>query len=200
MTPFQLFNTMVAMKMHFTQPSYDFVKFKGKTRSSLESFEARRDRIFFFRLEKKNLKDPITFMAANFSENQELWVTDFIENFSTAEKRYNEWLKRQESLSYLFEQDLDKLPDDLSLCLTVKDNNYPLLFDMVRKRTIMKETVFIMDKVIKFSSYWNKSITSFDDIIYPKFMMNIQKIGLLINPDVIKCKSSLKNKFVISDK
>jgi hypothetical protein len=139
-------------------------------------------------------------MAANFSENQELWVTDFIENFSTAEKRYNEWLKRQESLSYLFEQDLDKLPDDLSLCLTVKDNNYPLLFDMVRKRTIMKETVFIMDKVIKFSSYWNKSITSFDDIIYPKFMMNIQKIGLLINPDVIKCKSSLKNKFVISDK
>lgn len=200
MTPFQLFNVMVAMRMHFTQPSYDFVKFKGKTKTSLESFEARRDRMFFFRLEKKNLKDPVTFMAASFSENQDLWVMDFIENFSLAERRYNDWLKRQESLSYLFEQDLTKLPDDLSQCLTVTDNNYPLLFDMVRKKTIMKETVYIMDKLLGFSSYWDKKITSFDDIIYPKLLMNIKKIGLLIEPDVIKYKSSLRNKFISGDK
>lgn len=200
MTPFQLFNVMVAMKMHFTQPSYDFVRFKGKTKTSLESFEARRDRMFFFRLEKKNLKDPVTFMAANFSENQDLWVMDFVDNFSQCEKNYTNWTKRQESLTYLFEQDLTKLNDDLSKNLEIKDSNYPLLFELVRKKSIMKETVFIMDKIMNFVPYWNKNILSFDDIIYPKLLMNIQKIGLLIEPDVIKCKSSLRKKFVQSDK
>ena len=200
MTPFQLFNTMTAMKLHFTSPSYDFVKFKGKTKTSLETFEARRDRMFFFRLEKKNLKDPVTFMAANFSENQDIWVMDFIDNFSQCEKRFTNWTKRQESLTYLFEQDLTKLNDNLSENFKVKDNNYPLLFELVRKKFIMKETLFIMNRIMNFIPYWNKNILAFDDIIYPKMMMNIQKIGLLIEPDVIKCKSSLRNKFIQSDK
>ena len=42
-----------AMKAHFENKGYDFVKFNGKTKVSRNSFYKRNDRIFFVKLSRK---------------------------------------------------------------------------------------------------------------------------------------------------
>ena len=37
-TPFEVYTTYLGMKNHFTKDKYDFVKYSGKTRASVASF------------------------------------------------------------------------------------------------------------------------------------------------------------------
>jgi hypothetical protein len=189
MTPYQLYCQFLALKRHFAYGStYDYVTYNGKVTASLDSFEKRRDKYFFYKLENK--KDPYTLMVASISVNPDLWVGDLFEN---GEKHYREWMRRQESLSYLMEQDLLTLDDDLNSNIKVHNGSYPRLFKLYQQNKIMKETVIVMDKTLSFGSYWKKMVD--DDIIFPKTFFNIEKTGRLIDVDVIKYKQLLRQRF-----
>ena len=103
MTPFESYKLYTAIKNHFTTESYDFFKYNGKVRASESSFETRKDKYMFYKLSKH--KDPLNFLVANLSENQKLWVGDLFSNDN--QTRYNDFIKRRESLTYLFQNDYD---------------------------------------------------------------------------------------------
>jgi hypothetical protein len=103
MTPFEVYKTYLALKNHFTKDSYDYFKYGGKVSASVKSFESRRDRFYFEKLAK--MRDPTSFILANLSEDTNIWVGDLCAN-ETAERRYKSWLKRNQSLSYTFRNDL----------------------------------------------------------------------------------------------
>lgn len=57
MTPFDVYKTYLSLKNHFTKENYDYFKYCGKSKASIESFNKRKDRYFLKELqERKQMK------------------------------------------------------------------------------------------------------------------------------------------------
>ena len=91
------------MKNHFTKSSYDYFKYCGKSRASINSFHKRKDRYFFEKMSRQKSDDEIkAYFVANFVEcndPERLWIGEIIAN---GEEHYVNWLKRIQSLTYVF--------------------------------------------------------------------------------------------------
>ena len=99
---FNAYKTYLAVKNHFTT-SYDYFKYNGKVSAKTDSFLKRRDKFFFNKLERKYTPDQIReLFVSNFADGEDFWVGNVLT--LKAEEVYNNWKKRQESLSYIFEQ------------------------------------------------------------------------------------------------
>ena len=104
-TGYEAFGIYNALKLHFTQESYDYFKYNGKTNVSLSSFENRKDKWHFTKLSKKfNLKDDlVSFIVSNLVNNEKLWIGDLLNE--DADVHHMKWKKVIQSFSYVFEYD-----------------------------------------------------------------------------------------------
>ena len=80
---FDAYKSYLGLKNHFTKPKYDYHKYCGKSRSSLQSFYKRRDRFFFEKLSrsKKDDAEVIEFFVSNFvacDDPQSLWIGEIM--------------------------------------------------------------------------------------------------------------------------
>ena len=123
---FELYSYYMAIKKHFTS-TYDFVKYGGKMRLTVDGFENRKDKFFFYKLSKR--KDAKDFILANILKKPDLWIGNLIDSHE-AEEVYTEWSKRQQSLTYTFKNDLDELDDDFNANIVVEDGAYPKLLSL----------------------------------------------------------------------
>ena len=53
MTPFDVYKTYLALKNHFSKPKYDYIKYAGKTRASIEAFNKRKDKYWYEKLSRQ---------------------------------------------------------------------------------------------------------------------------------------------------
>ena len=187
---FALYN---ALKLHFTG-SYDYTKYNGKTNVNKEQFMLRKDKFTFYKLSRKYKREELFgFYIANMLKNPKVWVGELI--MEDADSEYKLWTKVQQSLSYIFEQDLNKLfdsvdkPDEL---LKVVDGQYPLLYNQFLQENIYLETIIILDDVMNFLPMWEKKIE--DDIVFPDFLFRCRKYKPFLNYDKAKLKNLLKEK------
>jgi hypothetical protein len=160
MTPYECYVLYLALKKHFTSESYDYFKYNGKIRASRDSFEARPDKIFFAKLSKK--EDPIGFLVANFIDNEKAWIKELAYS-EPAQNRYQEWMKKKQSLSYVFKQDLKKLDPAFDNNLLIKENSHPNLLRLFLSKEICIETLAILVTVSGCKQYWDKSM-SYDPV------------------------------------
>ena len=109
MTAFEAYKEYVALKNHFTKANYDYIKYNGHVTVKLDSFNKRKDKLFFEKLAK--IENVHEFLIANFSVNPKLWIRDLAYS-EDAQLTYNDWKKRQQSLTYNLKQDLGKLFTD----------------------------------------------------------------------------------------
>ena len=116
MVPFEAYKTYLAIKNHFTKNTYDYHKYCGKTNASIQSFYKRKDRFWFEKISRqKEDKEIIDFFVSNFvaADNpQNLWIGEII---NSGEKTYAEWMKRQQSLTYLFKEQSNELFSETKL-------------------------------------------------------------------------------------
>ena len=108
MTPFEAYKLYLALRMHFTQPKFDYFKYNGKVNADINSFNTRRDKFQFAKLAKH--RDPQSLIVSNYLTATPKWVGDFLTDES--EQHFTDWQRRKESLSYIVSQDLKKLEDD----------------------------------------------------------------------------------------
>ena len=47
MTPFEVYCCYLSLKNHFTKKSYDYFKYCGKIKTTIKSFNKRKDKYFF---------------------------------------------------------------------------------------------------------------------------------------------------------
>ena len=98
------------MKSHFTNRKYDFFKYGGKSRATVTAFNRRKDKYWFEKTSRKYSDGQIVdFLLANFvtSTNPEnLWIGEII---NSGERNYSEWMKTQQSLTYLFKEQSERL-------------------------------------------------------------------------------------------
>ena len=110
MIPFDCYKTYLALKNHFTKDNYDYHKYCGKSRASLNSFYKRKDRFWFEKVSRqKTNKEVEEFFVASFvscDDPQSLWIGEIIKN---GETQYKQWQRKVQSLSYIFKEEIEKV-------------------------------------------------------------------------------------------
>ena len=190
MQPLECYKEYVALKNHFTQKGYDYIKYNGKTRVKIEGFNARRDRFFFQKLAKH--EDPKGFIIANLLENEKSWIGDIAYN-ERAQTCYLEWVKKIQSITYQFKNDMSSLMPSFNDNFITEDNNHPFVLKLFLRKDISLETLVILVDMTGCFKHWNKCMK--DDPVWDSISLKIVKYRPFLNYDVDKIKSIVVDKF-----
>lgn len=193
MTAYEVFCLYQSIKLHFTQDSYNFFKYQGKSKVTIESFENRKDKWHFTKLSRKfsNKEVCIDFLVANFLEDDKVWVGTLLTE--EADAIFKQRQKVIQSLSYTFENDCNLLfanSTDPNELLKVTDGEHPLLLKKTMQKVIQIETLCILAKILGFLPMWNSKIA--DTIIWPLWQSKVIKYTAFLPVDMIKYKMLLK--------
>ena len=112
-TPFETYQTYLSVKNHFSNPKYDYFKYGGRSRAKIAAFNKRKDKYWFEKTSRKYSDGEIVdFLLANFvtTDNpKNLWIGEII---NSGERTYADWMRRKQSISYLFKEESEKLLDE----------------------------------------------------------------------------------------
>jgi hypothetical protein len=143
----------LALKAHFQTEDYDVVKMQGRIRASRKGFDGLGKEFAFRRLVKLYSDEEVcNFMVANFIRGSRWGGVFDIE----AAKEYTDWKRRQESLGYVFEQDLTRLSeeaadDDIADIFKHEAGNHPYILKSFLRNSIGPETLVILNRLTGFA-------------------------------------------------
>ena len=192
MSPFDAYIQYLSLKNHFSKDKYDYHKYGGKSKASIESFNKRKDKYWFEKLSRQKSDDEIkNFYIANLVEADDpntLWIGNVIRFGETS---YKEWVKRQQSLQYIFTQQSQEMlsSSDLEELFDCSRQHPPIL-KMFLSGKIDIETLVIWDKIFLFRNNFDKKLL---DPIWESVSMKIKKYTPFLNIDVLKYRKILKN-------
>jgi len=170
MTAFEVYKEYVALKQHFSTESYDYFRYGGKSKLKPESFQKRKDKIFFEKLAKHT--DVHGFLVANLSVNEKLWIRDLAYS-ENAELNYKNWSKYNQALTYNFKQDLSKIDSNFNKNFICEDHQHPILLKKYLANEISLETLCILVDVTNALKYWNKEMEF--DLVWDMLKIKIKK-------------------------
>lgn len=193
MTGYETFEIYQSLKLHFTTDSYDFFKYGGKTKISIDAFENRKDKYHFYKLSRRlqSKDEMIDFIVAQFVHDDNAWVGNMLDDESDG--IYRQRQKVIQSLSYTFENDCHRIFDGAvnpNAVLQSDDGDYPVLLTMALQKSIEIETLCILNSTLKFLPMWNKKIA--DTIRWPQYKRKIVKYTPFIKFDNTRYKMILK--------
>ena len=190
--PFEAYKLYNALKLHF-ESDYDAVKYQFKTRVTPQSFFKRKDKYFFAKLANKHGNDLMKYYVANFI-NDVKYVGDMMD--SDGETNYREMLKKHESISYVFKNDINKLSLEVTSFddLFKKGNGaHHRIVTLLLEEEICLETVVILNKLTGFMRKADKEIT--ETIVWPELSRKIKKYDHFILCDYDKMKNIIIKAF-----
>ena len=191
-TPFETYQHYLSLKNHFTNPKYDFFKYGAKTRASVTSFNKRKDKYWFEKTSRKyNDKEVVDFLVSNFTATdnpQNLWIGEII---NSGERNYAEWMKRQQSLSYLFKEQSSELLSENELeSLFNCTKGHPLILKKFLSGNVSLETLTIYEKIFGFSKNFDKKLL---DPVWESVSLKLKKYSPFLNIDVFNYKKILRS-------
>ena len=101
--------------------------------------------------------------------------------------------KKQQSLSYVFENELLNIFSESNHKKLFKSNSndFPLLLTKLLRNEVSSETIIIMNEFIGFLPKWEETIK--DDFIWPKIKHKMFKYRSFLEYDRSKFKTTLLN-------
>jgi len=191
-SPFETYQHYLSLKNHFTNPKYDFFKYGAKTRASVTSFNKRKDKYWFEKTSRKySDKEVVDFLVSNFTATdnpQNLWIGEII---NSGERNYSEWMRRQQSLTYLFKEQSNELLSENELeSLFNCTKGHPLILKKYLSGSVSLETLTIFDKVFHFSKNFDKKL---DDPVWESVSLKLKKYSPFLNIDMFHYKKILRD-------
>ena len=179
------------MKSHFTNPKFDFFKYGGKSRATMTSFNKRKDKYWFEKTSRKySDQEVVDFLLSNFinaSNPQNLWIGEII---NSGERTYSEWMKRQQSLTYLFTEQSSELLSEKNLDeVFYCSKGHPIVLKKYLGGDISLETLAILEKVFSFQKRFDKKLT---DPVWETVSLKLKKYLPFININVFHFKNILR--------
>ena len=192
-TPFECYRTYIAMKQHFTKEKYDYLKYGGKSRASIVSFNKRKDRYFFERMSRKKSDEEITqYFISNFISSEDpskVWIGQIIEN---GETNFKEWQKRNQSLTYIFSNEIEGVFSGGDFdSYFISNRQHPKILKEYLKKNISIETLVILDMILGFGKEFDKKLV---DPIWSTVSLKMKKYRSFLNISVPRYKKILKEK------
>ena len=190
-TPFETYQTYLSMKSHFTNKRYDFFKYGGKSRATMTSFNKRKDKYWFEKTSRKYSDQEITdFLLANFvttNTPQNLWIGEII---NSGERTYADWMRRQQSLTYLFKEQSKKLLSEKKLEEVFNcSKGHPPILKKYLGGEISLETLVIFEKIFSFGKKFNRKLK---DPVWETVNMKMKKYVPFLNINVFQYKKILR--------
>ena len=189
--PFDSYKCYLSLKNHFTKDNYDYFKYCGKSRASLQSFYKRRDRFWFEKVSRqKTDQEVVDFFVANFvscDDPETLWIGEMIKE---GETRYQNWQKKVQSLSYIFKEESQNLFGDNKFEDVFKcSKGHPIVLKNFLSGKISLETLVIYDKIFLFGNKFDKKLK---DPVWETVSRRIKKYNPFLNIDVLRFRKILK--------
>ena len=191
MMPFDAYKQYLSLKNHFTKEKYDYHKYCGKSRATVQSFYKRKDRFWFEKLARnKDDKEVIEFFVSNFitcTDPSKLWIGEMIRE---GESRYTSWKKRTQSLAYVFKEEMHKILSETDLdSAFVISSGHPLILKKYLRGEVSIETLVICDRILGYRTDYDKKLT---DPVWETVSMRMKKYSPFLNIDVFRYKKILK--------
>jgi hypothetical protein len=125
------------------------------------------------------------FIAATNPQN--LWIGEII---NSGERIYSDWMKRQQSLTYLFKEQSEELFSEIKLedALNCARGHPPVLKRLLSGR-ISPETFVIYNKVFQFLENFDKKL---QDPVWETISLKVKKYDPFINIDISNYKKILR--------
>ena len=190
-TPFETYQTYLSMKSHFTNSKYDFFKYGGKSRATMTSFNKRKDKYWFEKTSRKySDEEVLNFLLANFvnaDTPQNLWIGEII---NSGERTYAEWMRRKQSMTYIFKEQSEKLLSEIDLeKLFSCSKGHPLVLKRYLGGEISLETLTILEKVFSFAKEFDKKL---QDPVWETVSLKLRKYSPFLNINVFNYKKILR--------
>ena len=200
MTGFDVYKKYVAIKTHFNDCNYDYIKHKGRINATYSSYTRRKDRNFFEKLAKKRMDYVIPFLVANFVADKNLWIGELVINEESFDI-YFEWRRKISRLFSHSKMEMEKIRAFLNArnlsfndLFAVEEGTQPIIFRLVLQRFISIETYIIMDTFLDFSSRFDRLLKN--DFIYEQWSTKIKAYAPFLNLDKEKCRNVIKEVFL----
>jgi len=189
--PFDAYKCYLSLKNHFTKDSYDYFKYCGKSRATVQSFYKRKDRMWFERVSRqKSDQEVVEFFVANFvscPDPETLWIGEMMKE---GEGRYQQWQKKIQSLSYVFKEETQQLFgenkfEDVFSC----SKGHPPLLKKFLSGKISLETMVIYDRIFLYGNTFDKKLK---DPVWETVSRRIKKYNPFLNIDIFRFRKILK--------
>ena len=190
-TPFETYQSYLSMKSHFTNRKYDFFRYGGKSRATMTSFNKRKDKYWFEKTSRKYSDGEIVdFLLANFvtTDNpKNLWIGEII---NSGERTYADWMRRKQSISYLFKEESEKLLEESNLEQLFECGKvHPIILKRFLGGDISLETFVIFDIIFSFSDKFDEKLL---DPVWETVSLKITKYKPFLNINVFNFKKILR--------
>ena len=196
MIPLDVYRTYLSVRNHFTNDNYNFFKFGGKTKASSSAFEKRRDRYIFDKVSKDYKDDEVALLfVSNFVAKEKFWIGNTLSEESR--NIYTMWRKKIQSLSYIFENDvkaiIDEINDreiDFDSVFKIQDGQHPIILRLTLADRVSLESFLILYKILDFFPQFNRRIE--ETIIWPDYYKKCVKYEPFVKVDMTRFKFILK--------
>ena len=190
--PFDAYRCYLSLKNHFTKDHYDYIKYRGKTRATVQAFYKRKDRFWFEKFARsKNDKEVEEFFVSNFiysTDPDTMWIGEMIKE---GEGRYQQWQKKVQSLTYVFKEEVNTLFDGKKVdeIFDCSKGHPPILKSYLSGNTSL-EALVICDRILGYRKDWDKKL---NDPVWETVSRKIKKYSPFLNIDVPRYKKILKD-------
>jgi hypothetical protein len=161
MNPYEVYQTYLAMKAHFKGQGFNY-NVHGRTRTTPQAFESRKDRYYFEKMSKKFKKeDLVEFLVSQFVGKTDPWVGDMFSE--EAEDLHRQRMRRVQALTNTIKTDIKKLwdkagenPERFSGLFSPKERGtYAPIFEAVIQKKISPETFLVLNDILNFTNTWS---------------------------------------------
>lgn len=152
----------LAIKLHFSKDSYDVFKKRGAVKYGRDLYDRRNDKMIFEKIARKYKTDHdlIQFYVSNIAYGNETPAYEIEES----ERYYINWLKRKESMTKMFGDDLTAILNDAQKNKLSKEsvidftfNQQPSILTLYLGKRISIETVSILNDCMSLCENWTMS-------------------------------------------
>ena len=142
MDGFKAYKYYMALKLHFTDPRFNVFVNRGRVRGTRDKFMARNDRMIFEKLARQfdTEKEYIQYIAASLMYGH----SQVVYEPSDAMANYKEFLRRRQSITKIFTDDLAKIIDT-GAQYNFSGQDVPDLLQLLMSKQITLETMVILN-------------------------------------------------------
>ena len=184
---FQTYKYFMAIKLHLTTDRYDVFQSNGRVSGTRATFEKRNDRFLFEKLGRKfsQPRELIEYFVANIAYGNKNVIYS-----AESDEYYNVWMKRKESRTYSFTQDIATIRTHLEKNklsfenLFDTDNTVPELLKLYVGGHIQLESMVIIDDFEAYLPKW-KSLS----VLWGDQIRILNKIKKFVKYDKNKLQS-----------
>ena len=194
MSGIEVYKMYLSLKLHFTTDSFDYFKYGNAAKASQQSFDSRRDKFFFVKLSRTFKEDELReFFVANMIVEDKVYPATLVREGA---KNYQEYLKRKQSLTYRFKEDVITLHEVSQKIdkLFIIDGMHPPLLKAHLGGRISIETLAIFHKIFNYVENFDKIIK--EEIVWRPIRNRILKYEPFIFIDKGKYKNIIKQQYV----